>query len=434
RKKQEGQHDLKIATIFSFAQNEEEMEDAVYSQLGMVAEPQAVYGYKPHRRELLETYVQEFNELFGEKQNVKDTEGFYNYYNAVAKKSKQNETDILLVANMFLTGFDSKYLNTLYVDKNLKYHGLIQAFSRTNRILDKNKTQGNIVSFRNLKEKTDQAIVLFTNKDAIDEIVVEPYATYVEKFNEVTSRLLQIVPTVDSVDRLYTEGDKLQFILSFRALMRLHKKMGHYTEFTWDDLHLEEQFFADYTSKYLDLNDRLSSDTSPEKASILKDIDFELELIRRDTINVTYILQLLIKFKSKHSAKDKETIEKDIFNLLNTEVSLRSKRELIEKFIQESLLNIEDTDTIPEEFEKFWAVEQDKALDELVKSENLSEEKTEKLIENYLFTEREPLRKEVLALRVEGRQSVLKSKEIGDRILHKILGFVDTFVSGIAGN
>ncbi|MGJ1275014.1 type I restriction endonuclease subunit R [Sphingobacterium siyangense] len=168
RKKQEEQHDLKIATIFSFAQNEEEMEDAVYSQLGMVAEPQAVYGYKPHRRELLETYVQDFNELFGEKQNVKDTEGFYNYYNAVAKKSKQNETDILLVANMFLTGFDSKYLNTLYVDKNLKYHGLIQAFSRTNRILDKNKTQGNIVCFRNLKDKTDEAIALFSNKEAID--------------------------------------------------------------------------------------------------------------------------------------------------------------------------------------------------------------------------------------------------------------------------
>lgn len=217
------------------------MEDAVYSQLGMVAEPQAVYGYKPHRRELLETYVQEFSELFGEKQNVKDTEGFYNYYNAVAKKSKQNETDILLVANMFLTGFDSKYLNTLYVDKNLKYHGLIQAFSRTNRILDKNKTQGNIVCFRNLKDKTDEAIALFSNKEAIDEIIVEPYEAYVEKFNEATQRLLEIVPEVVSVDGLYSEEDQLQFVLAFRAMMRLHKKMSHYTEFTWDDLQIEEQ-------------------------------------------------------------------------------------------------------------------------------------------------------------------------------------------------
>ncbi len=200
------------------------MEESVVSQIDRTAEPQAEYGYKPHRRELLENYVQDFNDLFGEKQNIKDTEGFYNYYNAVAKKSKQNETDILLVANMFLTGFDSKFLNTLYVDKNLQYHGLIQAFSRTNRILDKNKTQGNIVCFRNLKDKTDEAIALFSNKEAIDEIIVEPYETYVEKFNETTQKLMEIVPKVDDVDGLYTEEDKLKFILAFRNLIRLNKK------------------------------------------------------------------------------------------------------------------------------------------------------------------------------------------------------------------
>ncbi|MXS72086.1 HsdR family type I site-specific deoxyribonuclease [Flavobacteriaceae bacterium W22] len=436
RKKLNGEHNLKITTIFSFTQNEEEMEEQVAAQINMAAEPQTQYGYKPHRRELLENYVEDFNEMFGEKQNIKDTEGYYNYYNAIAKKSKhpKHEADILLVANMFLTGFDSKSLNTLYVDKNLQYHGLIQAFSRTNRILDKNKTQGNIVCFRNLKDKTDEAIALFSNKEAIDEIIVEPYEIYVDKFNEATQKLLEIVPEVASVDGLYSEEDKLQFILAFRALIRLHKKMSHYTEFTWDDLQIEEQLFADYTSKYLDLKDGLGTGPSPEKTSILNDIDFELELIRRDTINVTYIIQLLVKFKSKHSAKDKESIEKEIANLLNTEVSLRSKRELIDKFIQESLPNIENTDTIPEEFEKFWNIEQDKALQELVKTENLSEEKTERLIENYLFTEREPLRKEILALREEGRPSVLKSKEIGDRILNKILGFVETFVNGISGN
>ncbi|PRZ23429.1 type I restriction endonuclease subunit R [Flavobacterium granuli] len=435
RKKRSGEHNLKIATIFSYAQNEEEIEDAVYSQLNIAAEPQAEYGYKPHRRELLENYVQDFNELFGTAENIKDSEGFYNYYNAVARKSKhpKHETDILLVANMFLTGYDSKNLNTLYVDKNLQYHGLIQAFSRTNRTLDKNKTQGNIVCFRNLKDKTDEAIALFSNKEAIDEIIVEPYEVYAEKFNEVTQKLLEIVPEFSAVDDLYTEEDKLQFILTFRALIRLHKKMSHYSEFSWNDLEMEEQLFADYTSKYLDLKDKLSSSPSLEKTSILNDIDFELELIRRDTINVTYIIQLLIKFKLKHSAKDKESIDKEISNLLNTEVSLRSKRELIEKFIQESLPNIDDTDIIPEEFEKFWNEEQEKALQDLVKTENLSDEKTEKLIENYLFTEREPLRKEILDLRIEGRPSVLKSKEIGDRILNKILDFVDTFVNGISG-
>ena len=335
---------------------------------------------------------------------------------------------------MFLTGFDSKHLNTLYVDKNLQYHGLIQAFSRTNRILDKNKTQGNIVCFRNLKDKTDEAIALFSNKEAIDEIIVEPYEKYVEQFNEAVEKLLTIVPEVKSVDGLFTEEDQLQFILAFRNLMRLHKKMSHYTEFTWEDLQMEEQLFADYTSKYLDLKEKIGPHSSPEKTSILNDIDFELELIRRDTINVTYIVQLLINLKSKHSKKDKESIEKDIFNLLNTDVSLRSKRALIEKFIQENLPYIEDTDTISEEFEKFWSVEQEKALKELIETENLTKEKTERLIENYLFTEREPIRQEILDLRNEGRPSVLQSKEIGDRILHKIISFVDTFVNGISGN
>lgn len=435
RKKQDGEHDLKIATIFSFAQNEDEMEEQVVNQLNMAAESPLEYqsNYVPHRRELLELYVDDFNNQFEEKHNIKDTEGFYNYYNAVAKKSKQNETDILLVANMFLTGFDSKYLNTLYVDKNLQYHGLIQAFSRTNRILDKNKTQGNIVCFRNLKEKTDQAIALFSNKEAIDEIIVEPYEKYVDKFNEATEKLLELVPIVDAVDGLYSEDEKLKFILAFRALIRLHKKMTHFTEFNWEDLDLKEDVFNGYSSKYQDIKESVNLKTDVEKTSILNDIDFELELIRRDTINVNYILQLLITFKSKQTDKDKETIEKEISNLLNTEVSLRSKRELIEKFIQENLPLIEDTDNITEEFDKFWVKEQESALVKLVQTENLYRDQTEKLIENYLFSEREPLRDDLLSLRKDGKPSVLKFKETGDRILGKIMGFVDTFVNGISG-
>ena len=433
RKKQTGKHNLKVATIFSFSQNEEEIEDIILEKMNIAAETQVEYGYKPHRRELLESYVQDFNELFEEKQNVKDTEGFYNYYNAVAKKSKLNETDILLVANMFLTGFDSKFLNTLYVDKNLKYHGLIQAFSRTNRILDKNKTQGNIVSFRNLKNKTDEAIALFSNKEAIDEIIVEPYEKYVEQFNNGVTTLLNLVPDVNSVDTLYSEEDQLQFILAFRALMRLHKKMSHYTEFSWDDLIMDEQLFADYTSKYLDLKERLDPTDPSKKTSILNDIDFELELIKRDTINVVYILQLLIKFKSKHSKKDKESIDQNILNLLNTEVSLRSKRELIEKFIQENLPNIEDSESIPKEFDKFWSNEQEVALQKLAEEENLYLDKTEKLIENYLFSERIPLSEEIINLRIDGRPSALKAKATRERIWNKILEFIDTFVSGVSG-
>ena len=430
-KKQRGEHNLKVITIFSFAQNEEEMEYNI-EELGMVAESQIQYGNnpKPHRREILDNYIIDFNNTFGTAHSTKDSQSFYNYYNDVAKKAKQKEADILLVANMFLTGFDSKFVNTLYVDKNLQYHGLIQAFSRTNRTYDKNKTQGNIVCFRNLKDKTDEAITLFSNKEAIDEIIVEPYEQYVTKFNMATEKMLELVPQVRSVDDLYTEEDKMQFIVAFRNLMRLYKKMSHYTEFTWDDLNIDEQLFADYSSKYQDLK---PPHLTTEKTSILSDIDFELELIQRDTINVTYIIQLLIKLKSRNSSKDTENIEKEVANLLNSQVSLRSKRELIDKFIQENLPLIEDTDSIPDEFEKFWNEEQIKAFKTLVDEEKLSEEKTEKLLENYLFAEREPLRDEILEL-IEGEKpSILHRKKTGDRILSKIISFVDTFVNGITG-
>lgn len=434
-KKQQGEHDLKVITIFSFAQNEPEMEYNIEEfQLGMVAEPQTQYDStpKPHRREILDNYIVDFNNTFGTAHSTKDSQSFYNYYNDVAKKAKQKEADILLVANMFLTGFDSKFVNTLYVDKNLQYHGLIQAFSRTNRTFDKNKTQGNIVCFRNLKDKTDEAITLFSNKEAIDEIIVEPYEQYVAKFNAATAKMLELVPEVRAVDDLYTEEDKMQFIVAFRNLMRLYKKMSHYTEFTWNDLDIGEQLFADYSSKYQDLKPAILS--GGDKTSILNDIDFELELIQRDTINVTYIIQLLIKLRSKNNSKDKETIEKEVVNLLNSQVSLRSKRELIDKFIQQNLPVIEDTDTIPEEFEKFWNEEQVKAFKALINEEKLSEEKTEKLLENYIYAEREPLRDEILELIESDKPSILHRKKTSDRILSKIINFVDTFINGVTGN
>ena len=433
-KKQRGEHDLKVITIFSFAQNEDEMEYTIEEPLlDMVAEPEALYGNKPkpHRREVLDHYIVDFNTTFGTAHSTKDSQSFYNYYNDVAKKAKLKEADILLVANMFLTGFDSKFVNTLYVDKNLQYHGLIQAFSRTNRTYDKNKTQGNIVCFRNLKDKTDEAITLFSNKEAIDEIIVEPYEHYVAKFNAVSDKMLQLVPQVRSVDDLYTEEDKMQFILAFRNLMRLYKKMSHYTEFTWDDLGIDEQLFADYSSKYQDLKQQIGIQPDKEKTSILSDIDFELELIQKDTINVTYIIQLLIKLKSRNNSADKESIEKEVANLLNSQVSLRSKRELIDKFIQENLPTIEDTDTIPDEFEKFWSKEQISAFKVLVNEENLSKEKTEKIIEDYLFTEKEPLRDEVIELIDGEKPSILQRKNVGNRIVKKIMDFVETFIDGV---
>lgn len=433
-KKNEGKHDLKIATIFSYAANEEDADANGFlpDELSVVEEPRALYGLQKDTREKLDLFIADYNQMFGTKFSTKDSESFYNYYNDISKKVKEGQVDILLVVNMFLTGFDSKTLNTLYVDKNLKFHGLIQAYSRTNRVLNDQKSQGNIVVFRNLKKQTDEAITLFSNKEAIEEIVMKPYEDYVKKFNEAFISLLQITPSVNSVNDLRSEEDELAFIQAFRELIRLRNTMSAFADFDWADLAMSEQLFEDYKSKYLDLHDKVKTNNQKEKVSILDDVDFELELIHRDEINVSYILKLLATLKDAKKS-DREKKQQEIVDMLTGEAHLRSKKELIEKFILENLPQIEDSDNIPDEFEKFWNEEQVKAFETLVKEENLSPEKTQKLIENYLFAEREPLRDEVLNL-IEGEApSVLQRKKIGDQILSRILGFVDTFVNGVIG-
>lgn len=434
KKEDEGKHNLRIATIFSYAANENDADanGFIPEELSVVEEPRALYGLQAHSREKLDEYIEHYNKMFGTKFSTKDSESFYNYYNDISKKVKERKIDILLVVNMYLTGFDSPPLNTLYVDKNLRYHGLIQAYSRTNRILNEQKSQGNIVVFRNLKNATDEAITLFSNKEAIEVIIMKPYEDYVKKFNEAFIALLKITPTVNSVNDLHTENDELEFIKAFRELMRIKNILTAFADFKWESLAMSEQLFEDFKSKYLDLYDKVKSDHQKEKVSILEDVDFELELIHRDEINVAYIIQLLIKLKSKVRADVAQT-EKEIFNLLNTEAHLRSKRELIEKFIQANLPAIEDTDDIPQEFEKFWNAEQQKAFNQLVKDEKLSAVKTQSLIEDYLYAEREPLRDEILELLEGDKPTVLERKKTGDRILKKILNFVDIFINGITG-
>jgi type I restriction enzyme R subunit len=441
KKKDESTHNLNIATIFSYGANEDDADanglmnletDIDNLNLDMVAESSPEYKVTVHKREKLDEFIEDYNKLFDTKYNTKDSESFYNYYNDISKKVKERKIDILLVVNMFLTGFDSPTLNTMYVDKNLKYHGLIQAFSRTNRILNEQKSQGNIVAFRNLKNRTDEAITLFSNKEAIEVIIMKPYEDYTAKFDEAFDKLLEITPTVDSVNDLVSEDDELEFIKAFRDLMRIKNILNAFSDFNWEDLKMTEEVFTEFQSKYLDLWQKVKSDHQKEKVSILEDVDFELELIHRDEINVTYIIQLLIKLKSQ-TQKDTTKAEQEIFNLLSTETTLRSKRELIEKFIQENLPVIEDTDEVPTEFDKFWSEERQKAFSKLVEEENLSPDKTEKLIEDYLFAEREPLRDEVLEL-IEGEKpSLLQRKKLGDRILKRIMDFVETFINGMAG-
>jgi type I restriction enzyme R subunit len=436
KKKENGEHNLRIATIFSYASNEDDADanGFIPEEVSVVEEPKALYGLNTHSRDKLEEFIGHYNTMYDTKFSTKDSETFYNYYNDISKKVKERQIDILLVVNMFLTGFDSPTLNTLYVDKNLKYHGLIQAYSRTNRIINEQKSQGNIVVFRNLKNETDEAITLFSNKDAVDVIIMKPYEDYTEKFNEALKRLNEITPTIDSVNDLRTEEDELEFVQAFRDLMRLKNILNSFSDFSWDDIGIDEQEFEDYKSKYLDLHDKVKSEHQIEKVSILEDVDFELELIHRDEINVTYIIQLLIKLKSKVDQEGKGgDTEKEIANIINTHTQLRSKRELIEKFISQNIPEIEDTDSIPQEFDKFWVEEQRTAFNELVKSENLSIERTEQLIENYLFAEREPLRDEVLDLIEGDKPTLLQRKKIGDGILKKIMDFVETFINGMDG-
>ncbi len=434
RKKIEGEHDLRIATIFSYTANEDDADadGFIPEELPMAAEPELVYR-NSHTREKLDEFIEDYNQMFGSAYSTKDNQSYYNYYNDISKKVKERKIDILLVVNMFLTGFDSPSLNTLYVDKNLRYHGLIQSFSRTNRIINELKSQGNIVAFRNLKDATDEAITLFSNKDAIEEIIIKPYDDYVRAFNQAYKHMLSIAPTVDSVNDLEAEDDELEFITAFRSLMRIRNILTSFSDFKWEDVYMDEQEFEDYKSKYLDLHDKVKSSHEADKVSILDDVDFELELIHRDEINVSYIIQLLIRLKANQK-KDAEQVEKEIQNLLNTETQLRSKKELIERFIRENLAGIKNTDDIPQEFEKYWNFEQDKAFLRLVKDENLSKERTQALIEHFIYAEKEPMRDEILELLDGDKPTLLHRKSIGDRILKRIVDFVDTFINGVAGS
>jgi type I restriction enzyme R subunit len=429
-KKEAGLHNLRIATIFSYATNEDD-KDAngfIPEELSVIEDPpKALYGLQAHSREKLDQYIIDYNKMFGSAYSTKDSQSFYNYYNDISRRVKNREIDLLLVVNMFLTGFDSPTLNTMFVDKNLKYHGLIQAYSRTNRILNEQKSQGNIVVFRNLKKATDDAIALFSNKDAKDMIIIAPYEEYVLKFTQAFIELLKITPTVNSVNNLIDENQELEFIKAFRELMRIKNVLTTFADFGWEDLVMGEQLFEDYKSKYLDLWDKVRTNHQKEKVSILDDVDFELELIHRDEINVVYILKLLANLKGDDEGKKR----KEIIDLLTGEANLRSKKELIEKFILENLPAIEDADDIPDEFERYWTKEQLMAFKKLCEEENLSTDKVEKVIEGYLFSEREPIRDEVLDL-IEGKKpTILERKKIGDRILGKIKMFVETFINGM---
>jgi len=418
------EHNLKIATIFSYSANEDDKDaNGLYESDGAHIDEEHI---NKHSREKLDEYIGDYNKMFGTKYSTKNSKTFYNYYNEISKRVKKGEVDLLLVVNMFLTGFDSKKLNTLYVDKNLKYHGLIQAFSRTNRILDERKSQGNIVCFRNIKKATDEAIALFSKLEEKDVILMQPYEEYVIKFNEAFIHLIKIAPSVSSVDSLISEDDKLEFIKAFRELLRIKNILEGFSDFKWSDLSISEQVFEDYKSKYLDMYEKIKSEKNQgaEKVSILEDVDFELELIHKDEINVAYILKLLAKYKDSTPEEQKQ--QKDnISNILSNNPQLRSKKELIEKFINENLYAINEDD-IEDEFDKFWEEEKNKAYKELCDDENLDCKEVRNVVDKYIYEQRIPLKDEVVKT-LKVKPKLLERKKVVPRVLDKIVNFVEKF-------
>ena len=437
-KREAGEHDLRVAAIYTYAANENDDDangelDDVSTELGP---PEST---TPHRREKLDEIIRDYNGLYQTKFST-DSKQFYAYYKDLSKRMKDREKksfkdkdrlDILLVVNMFLTGFDAKKVNTLYVDKGLKYHGLIQAYSRTNRIINEKKSQGNIVVFRNLKPETDAAITLFSNKNAKDEIIIAPYEEHVARFNAAVELLVSIVATPDDVNRLPSEVEQLEFIKAFRALIRIRNVLTTFSEFSYDDLNLDAQTFEDFKSKYLDLYEDTKSEPG-EKESIIDDVDFELELIQRNEINVAYILELLSKLVDDDadfaalSDDDKSDTLKGILRMLESEVQLRSKRELIEKFISDQMPKLTSGAAVKDEFDTFWKQEQESALDELCEEEGLFDHEVQKIVADINFSGQSPLRETIVASMKE-KPRILERKTVIDRVTDKIMKYIRTF-------
>lgn len=432
-KQKDAKKPLRIATIFSYAANEADI-NANGLTNGLIPEESPVVEGKvnAYSRDKLDAFIGEYNDMFGTRYSTSDSQSFYNYYQDLAKRVRQGEVDILLVVNMFLTGFDSPRLNTLYVDKNLRFHGLVQAFSRTNRILNEKKSQGNIVCFRNLKDATDEAIALFSNKNAKEVVLLEPYEDYVAMFNKATEELLAIAPTVGSVDSLPDENAEAAFVMKFRELLRVKNILTSFSDFKDEHLDLSAQTFEDYKSKYLDIHDKVKRHTEEEKTSVLEEIDFELSLIHRDEINVAYILNLLVSL-NKLPPEEAKKRQREIIDLIAGEVQLRSKRELIEKFIEQSLPNLKSTDNVIGIFEGFWNEHKLKAFHEMCEEEKIKPEALDKLLQSYLFANKFPRNQEIKKA-LDYEPKFLESKGIYERIAEKIRGFITTYIEGMGGS
>lgn len=381
----------------------------------------------------LQAIMDDYNDMFGTSFTTENFRAYYDDINLRMKKKKADmkSLDLCLVVGMFLTGFDSKKLNTLYVDKNMDYHGLLQAFSRTNRVLNEKKRFGKIVCFRDLKSKVDASIKLFSNSNNLEDIIRPPFNEVKKNYQELTTSFLEQYPTPSSIDLLQSERDKTQFILAFRDVIKKHAEIQIYDEFEEDatDLGMSEQQFMDFRSKYLDIYDAVDGgrkpsgkDSTPDEDaeptetstdSVIGDIDFCLELLHSDIINVTYILELIADLNPY--SEDYQEKRTHIIDTMIKDAELRSKAKLIDDFIQQNVDDDRDnfmarkqradgTSDLEERLNNYITNKRNDAVDELAKDEDLDV----KVLNHYL-SEYDYLQKE----QPEIIQQALKEKHLG---------------------
>lgn len=375
RQIEEKNKDLRVATIFSFAPNEEEI-DGILADENLDAD-----NLDQSSRDFLESAISDYNRAFNTNYDT-SSDKFQNYYKDLSLRVKNREVDILIVVNMFLTGFDATTLNTLWVDKNLRQHGLIQAFSRTNRILNSVKSFGNIVCFRDLKEETDKAIALFGDKDAGGIVLLKTYEEYYEGYDKDGVRQAGYRELVEDLRTKYELGQPIigefnqkEFIKLFGKILRVRNILTSFDEFENDTL-LAERDLQDYQSVYIDLYQEFKGGETGDKENINDDIIFEIELIRQIEVNIDYILMLVAKYKDSN-CKDKDILT-TIDKAINSSIELRSKKDLIERFIEQVNVSTE----VDKDWKIFLNENKEKDIEELIKEENLKEEETIRFIEN----------------------------------------------------
>ncbi|WP_313279030.1 type I restriction endonuclease subunit R [Timonella senegalensis] len=357
---------LKVATIFSYAANPD-VEDGLLDEEGF--ETDSLTG---DARTFLESAIADYNRMFGTSFDT-SSDSFQNYYKDLSQKLKTREIDLVIVVNMFLTGFDATTLNTLWVDKNLRSHGLIQAYSRTNRILNSVKTYGNIVNFRDLEEATNDAIALFGNKDAAGIVLLKPYHEYYSSYSEKVGQLME---RFEPGALIVGESNQIDFVKLYGEILKLRNILTSFDDFENDEI-LSERDRQDYQSTYLDLWNERKLAAQGEKESIIEDVVFEIELIKQVEINVDYILLLVQKYRDERGDGDDKELRAGISRAIDSSPSLRNKKDLIENFVD----SISNSGDVEDEWHAYVAVQRENELAEIITAENLKPEETARFIE-----------------------------------------------------